>query len=180
MWIFCFCFTVLAIHAPISYCFNYRNCCILLSGKVNLTFFFFFFFASLPKLIFFFFIQINFIINCFSFWVSQVWKVKVIQWCPTLCKPVDYTVHRILQARILLLVAFLFSRGSSQYRDWTRVSCIAGRVFTSWAIRSQVVHQLSYQGPGGSMAKNLPANAGDLGRIPGSGRYSREENGNPL
>ena len=26
-------------------------------------------------------------------------KVKVAQWCPTLCKPVDYTVHGILQAR---------------------------------------------------------------------------------
>ena len=33
------------------------------------------------------------------------------------------------------MVAFLFSRGSSQPRKWTGVSCIAGRFFTNWAIR---------------------------------------------
>ena len=38
-------------------------------------------------------------------------KVKVAQSCPTLCDPVDYTVHGILQARILEWVAFPFSRG---------------------------------------------------------------------
>ena len=42
-------------------------------------------------------------------------------------------VHRILQARILELVAFPFSRESSQPRDWIQVSHIAGRFFTSWA-----------------------------------------------
>ena len=46
-----------------------------------------------------------------------------------------YTVHRILQARILEWVAFPFRRGSSQPRDWTQVSRIAGRFFTSWATR---------------------------------------------
>ena len=40
-------------------------------------------------------------------------------------------VHGILQARILEWVAFPFSRGSSQPRDWTQVSCIAGGFFTS-------------------------------------------------
>ena len=44
-------------------------------------------------------------------------KVKVTQSCPTLCNPMDYTVHGILQARILEWVAFSFSRGSSQPRD---------------------------------------------------------------
>ena len=34
--------------------------------------------------------------------------------------------------------------------------------------------------PGGSMVKNLPANAGDAGLIPGPGRSPREGNGNPL
>ena len=58
-------------------------------------------------------------------------KVKVTQSCPTLCDPVDYTVHGILQARILEWVAFPFSRGSAQPRDQTQVSRIAGRVFTS-------------------------------------------------
>ena len=43
-------------------------------------------------------------------------KVKVAQLCPTLCNPMDYTVHGILQARILEWVAFPFSRGSSQPR----------------------------------------------------------------
>ena len=62
-------------------------------------------------------------------------KVKVVQSCPTLCNPTDYTVHGILQARILEWVAFPFSRGSFQPRDWTQVSCIAGRFFTSWATR---------------------------------------------
>ena len=34
--------------------------------------------------------------------------------------------------------------------------------------------------PGGSMVKNLPANAGHLGSIPGLGRFPGEENGNPF
>ena len=54
---------------------------------------------------------------------------------PTLCDPRDYTVHGILQARILEWVAFPFSRGSSQPRDRTQVSCIAGGFFTNSAIR---------------------------------------------
>ena len=46
-------------------------------------------------------------------------KVKVIHLCPTLCDPMDYTIHGILQARILEWVAFPFSRGSSQPRSPT-------------------------------------------------------------
>ena len=42
-----------------------------------------------------------------------------------------YTVHGILQARILEWVAFLFSRVSSQPKDQTQVTCIAGGFFTS-------------------------------------------------
>ena len=34
--------------------------------------------------------------------------------------------------------------------------------------------------PGGSVVKNLPANAGDASSIPGSGRSPGEGNGNPL
>ena len=44
-------------------------------------------------------------------------KVKVTQLRLTLCDPMDYTIHGILQARILEWVAFPFSRGSSQPRD---------------------------------------------------------------
>ena len=58
-------------------------------------------------------------------------EVKVIQSCPTLGDPMDYTVHGILQARILEGVAFPFSRRSFLLRDQTQVSRIAGRFFTS-------------------------------------------------
>ena len=44
-------------------------------------------------------------------------EVKVSQSCLALCNPMDYTVHKILQARILEWVAFPFSRASSQPRD---------------------------------------------------------------
>ena len=46
-------------------------------------------------------------------------EVKITQSCPTPCDPMDYTVHGILQARILKWVAVPFSRGSSQPRDQT-------------------------------------------------------------
>ena len=69
-------------------------------------------------------------------------KVKVAQSCPTLWDPMNCTVHGILQARILEWVAFPFSRGSSQPRDWTQVSCIAGGFFTSWDTR-KARHTLS-------------------------------------
>ena len=62
-------------------------------------------------------------------------KVKVAQSCPTLCYPMDYTVHGILQARTLQWVAFPFSRGSSKPSDRIQVSRIAGKFFTSWATR---------------------------------------------
>ena len=58
-------------------------------------------------------------------------KVKVTQSCPTLCNAMDYTVHRILQARILEREATPFSKGSFQPYDRTQVSCIAGGFFTS-------------------------------------------------
>ena len=54
--------------------------------------------------------------------------------CPTLCDPMDCgppgsSVHGVLQARILEWVAISLFRGSSQPRDRTRVSYIAGRFF---------------------------------------------------
>ena len=64
-------------------------------------------------------------------------KVKVAQSCLTLCDPMDYAVHGILQARILELVTFPFPRGSSQPRNWTQVSCIAGGFLTPWTIDHQ-------------------------------------------
>ena len=73
-------------------------------------------------------------------------KVNVAQLCLTLYDPTDYTVHGILQARILEWVLFPVSRGSSQPRNQTGESnpgigeieprnwivfCIAGEFFTS-------------------------------------------------
>ena len=54
-------------------------------------------------------------------------------------RPMDFTppgssVHGILQARTLEWVAIPFFRGSSQSRDWTQVSHIAGRFFLVWAV----------------------------------------------
>ena len=74
------------------------------------------------------------------------WKEsEVAQSCPTLCDPMDCSppgssVHGILQARILEWVAISFFRGSPLSRDWTQVSCIAGRHFNLWATRE--VHLL--------------------------------------
>ena len=53
------------------------------------------------------------------------------QWHSALCDPMDYSplgssVHGILQARILQRVAISLSRGSSQSRDWTHISCVSG------------------------------------------------------
>ena len=62
-------------------------------------------------------------------------QVKVTQLCPTLCDPMDYTVHGIFQDRILECVASPFSRGSSQPRDWTHIAWIAGRFLTIRATR---------------------------------------------
>ena len=59
--------------------------------------------------------------------------MKVFQSCLTLCNPMDYMVHGILQARTLERVAIPFFRGSSQPKDQTQVSHIAGGFFTSWA-----------------------------------------------
>ena len=63
---------------------------------------------------------------------------KVTQSYLTLCDPVDCSppgssVHGILQARILEWIAMSFSSRSSQPRDRTQVSCIAGRRFILWA-----------------------------------------------
>ena len=124
-------------------------------------------------------------------------KVKVAQLYPSLCDPMDYTVHGILQARILELVAFsllqgiiptwgsnpgflhckcvlyqlshkgsprilewvayLFSTGSSWPRNRTRVSCIAGKFFTNWAIKEA--------------PDEFFCNVGDLGSISELGRF---------
>ena len=94
---------------------------------------------------------------------------------PMHCSPPGFSVHGILQARILESAAIPSSRGSFQPRDWTQVSHIGVRFFTIWATRAaqkywskwpipspgdlpdpginqgllhcrQILYQLSYQG----------------------------------
>ena len=55
--------------------------------------------------------------NALAHLVDYSMKVKVTQSCLTLCNPMDYTVHGILQARILEWVAIPFARRSSGTRD---------------------------------------------------------------
>ena len=72
--------------------------------------------------------------------LDVVFVVLVAKLCPTLCDPMDCSppassVHGISQARILEWVAISFSRGSSQPRDQTHVSCIDSLVLYHWATR---------------------------------------------
>ena len=62
--------------------------------------------------------------------LSRVW-LFVTSWTVTH----QTSVRGILQAGILQWIAIPFCKGSSQPRDWTWVSCIAGKFFTPWAIR---------------------------------------------
>ena len=93
---------------------------------------------------------------------------------------------------------FPFSRGSSQPRDQTQVSWIAGKFFTNWAIREAPNYYIAegllelfidggtittaeFRGlPCGSANKESTCRAGDLGSIPGLGRSPGEEKGYPL
>ena len=63
----------------------------------------------------------------------------------TLCDPMDYSppgssIHTIFQLRILEWVAISFSRGASQSRDATRVSCIDRQVLYHWATRETLLY----------------------------------------
>ena len=85
-------------------------------------------------------------VACLCFLIHSV-CLLVTQLCLTLCHPTDcsppgFSVHGILQARLLEWIAIPFFRGSFWPRDQILVSCIAGRFFTIWAIgKSQLVYQ---------------------------------------
>ena len=71
-------------------------------------------------------------------------KVLVTWLCPILCDLRDCSlpgssVHGILHARILEWVAIPFSRGSSQIKDRTCVTCITSGFFTIWATREAYI-----------------------------------------
>ena len=77
-------------------------------------------------------------------WWGEVRWGEVAQSCLTLCDPMDcnllgFSIHGILQARVLEWIAISFSRGSSWHRDRTRVSRIGGRRFNLWATREALV-----------------------------------------
>ena len=87
---------------------------------------------------------------CVSFWCTAKWFcthiymcVLVSQSCLSLCSPTDcsltgYSVHEILQARILEWLAFPSPEDLPETRDLTLVSCIAGIFFTDWATRKSI------------------------------------------
>ena len=122
----------------------------------------------------------------------------VAQSCLTLCSPMGCSppgssIHGILQARILERVAISYSRGSSQPRDRTCVSCIScisRRIFYHCGLKTQewparplplrICVWVKRAFPGGAEVKVSACSAGDLGSIPGSGRSPGEGNGNPL
>ena len=66
----------------------------------------------------------------------KVREKKIPQLCPTLCDPTDYTVHGILQARILEWVAIPFPSGSTQPQGSN--SCLLHQ--------RQILYCLSHQG----------------------------------
>ena len=93
-------------------------------------------FCVFMSFIFFFFLDstykwdrmIFFLCLTWWWWFSQV----VSDSCnPMDCSPPDSSVHEIIQARRLEWIAISFFRGSSWPRDWTCVSCIAGKFFTT-------------------------------------------------
>ena len=64
---------------------------------------------------------------------------------PTLCDPTEYSVHGILQARILEWEPLPCPGRSSPPRDWTQVSRTAGEFFTIWATGEALMCRYSVQ-----------------------------------
>ena len=83
---------------------------------------------------------INWFIKTTLFYSYNESESEVSQLCPTLwditnCNLPGSSIHGTFQARVLVWVVISFSRGSSQPRDRTWVSCVAGRCFTIWVTR---------------------------------------------
>ena len=86
---------------------------------------------------------------------------EIAQSCPTLCDPMDCglpdsSIHGIFQATVLEWVTISFSRGSSQPRDRTQVSRIAGRRFTLWANGQIFLKAGERYGISGTLKHNTP------------------------
>ena len=57
------------------------------------------------------------------------------------CRPPGSSVHGISQTRTLEWVAMPASRGSSQPRDWTHISCIGRWILCHWATKNNLTRQ---------------------------------------
>ena len=74
----------------------------------------------------------------------------VVKLCLTLCDPLDgcspgFSVHGILQARILEWVAMPSSRGSSRPRDQTQVPCIGRQIIYHLSHQGSLIHSCFYR-----------------------------------
>ena len=117
----------------------------------------------------FFFLDLRFL--CLLHWQANSVRLEppgkcvLVAQSVRLCAPMDWSpsgssIHGISQASILEWVAIAFSRGSSQRRNWSPVSCIAGRFFTNWVTREAPSNHLlvSYQpNPARIWLRNLGA-----------------------
>ena len=67
-------------------------------------------------------------------------------WDPMNCSLPGSYVHGILQARVLEWIVIPFSRETSWPRNWTQVSCFAGRCFTDWVTQEALAfcYQIFY------------------------------------
>ena len=84
-----------------------------------------------------------------KYWLKSVLAAQLY---PTLCDPIDCStldssVCEILQTRMLEWEAIPLSRGSSQPKNRTWVSCIAGLFFTVWSTREALVEKLILNHP---------------------------------
>ena len=102
---------------------------------------------------------------------------------PMDCSPPGSSIHGIFQARVLEWGAIAFS--DTLLYPYLKVLLFVLSSSLSvpaliWNCSNYHSSEINLSFSGGSVAKNLPANAGDLGLIPGSGKSPGEGNGNPL
>ena len=95
------------------------------------------------------------------------------------CRGILYQLSHQGSPRILEWVAYPFSSGSSQPRNWTGVSCIAGGFFTNWAIRDPRGNQpcISIGSADADAEAEVPADAKSplIGKDPDAGKDWRQE-----
>ena len=103
------------------------------------------------------------------------------------CRQILYQLSHKGSPRILEWIAYPFSRGSSQLRNRTGASCIAGGFFTNWATFTYFIYVLFihiniyiYYIILYTYYTHISCNTGDLGLIFGSEKSPEEGNGNPL